>query len=175
MSRKLYSGRLVDVSFDGEICEHSGVCVRGLPEVFNVNERPWINPDGAWSPEGAQLLIDVVGRCPSGALKIERPEQLPRVEEDSVVVTDNPARHRYEVRLDGELAGFAVYTLSEGLITFTHTEIDPAFEGRGAGSALVRAALDDVRAKGERKVLPLCPFVKGWIRRHPGYDELLYR
>ncbi|HBX81344.1 MAG TPA: hypothetical protein DEH05_09555, partial [Propionibacteriaceae bacterium] len=44
MSRKLYSGRLVDVSFDGEICEHSGVCVRGLPEVFNVNERPWINP-----------------------------------------------------------------------------------------------------------------------------------
>ena len=175
MTRKLYTGRLVDVSFDGALCIHSGNCVRGIPEVFDTAKRPWIQPDGAWTPEAADLLIEVVGRCPSGALRIERPEQQPRVEDEAVAVTDNPEAGRYEVRLDGQLAGFAEYALSDGLITFTHTEIDPAFEGRGAGSALVRAALDDVRAKGERKVLPLCPFVKGWIARHPDYDDLLYR
>ena len=72
------------------------------------------------------------------------------------------------------LAGFADYMLTDGLITFTHTEIDPAYEGQGLGSQLVRAALDDVRTTGERTVLPLCPFVKAWIQRHPDYMDLLY-
>lgn len=175
MTRKLYTGRHVDVSFDREVCTHAAECVRGLPEVFDTKKRPWIEPDAAWSPEAQDLLIEVVGRCPSGALHIERPVQQPRVEDESVTVTDNAAASRYEVHLDGDLAGFAVYALADGLITFTHTEIDPAFEGRGAGSALVRAALDDVRAKAERKVLPLCPFVKGWILRHPDYKDVLYR
>lgn len=89
-------------------------------------------------------------------------------------ITHNPEKNRYEAHLDGELAGFADYMLSEGLITFTHTEIDPKFEGRGAGSALVRFALDDVRATGERKVLPLCPFVKAWILKHDDYRDLVY-
>lgn len=85
-----------------------------------------------------------------------------------------PDLNRYEVLLDGELAGFADYILTDGLITFTHTEIDPKFEGRGAGSALVRVALDDVRATGDAKVLPICPFVKAWILKHPEYHDLLY-
>lgn len=83
-------------------------------------------------------------------------------------------KNRYEASLDGELAGFADYILTDGLITFTHTEIDPKFEGKGVGSALVRFALDDVRARGERKVLPICPFVKAWIGKHPDYHGLLY-
>lgn len=175
MTRKLYTSRQVDVSFDGEVCTHAGECVRGMPEVFDVSARPWINPEAAWTPEAADLLIEVVGRCPSGALQIERPEQKPPVTASETEVSHNVEKHRYEVRLSGELAGFVDYQLSDGLITFTHTEIDPVFEGRGAGSVLVRWALDDVRTTGERKVLPLCPFVKGWILRHPDYKDLLYR
>lgn len=57
---------------------------------------------------------------------------------------------------------------------FTHTEVDPAFEGRGIGGALARHALDAVRAAGTRRVLPICPFIKGWIGKHPDYVELLY-
>ena len=83
-------------------------------------------------------------------------------------------KNRYEASLDGELAGFADYILTDGLITFTHTEIDPKFEGKGVGSALIRFALDDVRARGERKVLPICPFVKAWIGKHPDYHGLFY-
>lgn len=89
-------------------------------------------------------------------------------------VVDVPDQRRYEIRADGEVAGFAEYILTEDLITFTHTEIDPAHEGRGLGGALVRGALDDVRSRG-LDVLPLCPFVKGWIQRHPDYTDLVYR
>ena len=91
-----------------------------------------------------------------------------------IEVENNPARHRYEAQVDGRVAGFSQYQLTEELIVFTHTEVDPEFEGQGVGSALVQGALDDVRALGLRKVLPLCPFVKAWIGRHPDYWDLVY-
>ena len=90
-----------------------------------------------------------------------------------IEVVDNPREHRYEARMGGELAGFAAYELTSGVITFTHTEVDDAFEGKGVGSVLVRGALDAVRAGGVRKVRPLCPFVKAYIGRHPDYQDLL--
>jgi uncharacterized Fe-S cluster protein YjdI len=68
--RKTYSGPLVDVSFDGEICRHAAECIRGMPSVFDTSARPWIDPRNATTPEEAELLRQVVGRCPSGALEI---------------------------------------------------------------------------------------------------------
>lgn len=91
-----------------------------------------------------------------------------------VQVSNNADEHRYEGRLDGTLAGFAEYQLTDKLIVFTHTEVDPAYEGKGVGSAIARFALDDVRAQGTREVLPLCPFIKGWIARHRDYVPLVY-
>lgn len=91
-----------------------------------------------------------------------------------VATSHAPDQSRYEAHLDGQLAGFAEYQLAEGIIVFTHTEVDEAFEGKGVGSALARAALDDVRAGGERKVIATCPFIKGWIDKHPDYADLLY-
>jgi predicted GNAT family acetyltransferase len=89
-----------------------------------------------------------------------------------VEVKDNPELHRYEIRLDGEVAGFATYRLRDGVVVFRHTEIDPAYEGHGLGSRLARAALDDVRASG-RSVVPVCPFIKSYIDRHPEYQDLV--
>ena len=91
-----------------------------------------------------------------------------------VATSHNPQQTRYEARIDGELAGFAEYHLTDRLVVFTHTEVDERFEGRGVGSALARYALDDVRADGSRQVLPLCPFIKGWIGKHPDYQDLVY-
>lgn len=91
-----------------------------------------------------------------------------------LVVVDVPDRHRYEATADGDLAGFAEYTTTSEMVVFTHTEVLPAHEGEGVGSALVRYALDDVRARGLR-ALAVCPFVLGWIRRHPEYADLEYR
>ena len=92
---------------------------------------------------------------------------------DDIVVSNNPDLLRYEARLGGELAGFAAYRLEDGRITCTHTEVDGAFEGKGIGSALARGALDVVRATGGLTVLPLCPFIKGWIGKHEDYQDLL--
>jgi uncharacterized Fe-S cluster protein YjdI len=67
MTRKQYPGADVTVSFDPEVCQHSGECVRGLPAVFEAGRSPWILPDAA----AADDVITQVGRCPSGALRIE--------------------------------------------------------------------------------------------------------
>jgi len=92
-----------------------------------------------------------------------------------VVVTDNPEQNRYEARVDGELAGVSEYHLTRSSIVFTHTEVDPAYKGHGVASAIARFALDDVRAKGERDVVPVCPFIHGWIDDHPEYADLVRR
>ena len=93
---------------------------------------------------------------------------------EQVEVTRNEDEHRWEARVGGELAGFAAYQLTDELVVFTHTEVDPAFEGKGVGGALARSALDEVAAEGTRKVMPLCPFIKAWIQRHPAYVPLVY-
>jgi uncharacterized Fe-S cluster protein YjdI len=70
MTTKIYHGPLVDVSDERELCIHSAVCLNGMHDVFNIEQRPWINPEHATTPELADQLREVVGRCPSGALKI---------------------------------------------------------------------------------------------------------
>ena len=89
-------------------------------------------------------------------------------------VNDNVAAHRFEARVDGTLAGFAEYQLTDELMVFTHTEVEPAFEGQGVGSAMARFALDQLRRDGTRKALPVCPFIKVWIERHPDYLDITY-
>jgi len=87
-------------------------------------------------------------------------------------VTDAAEQHRYEIRLGGELAGFAVYHRRGGKAYFVHTEIEPAFEGKGLGSTLAKEMLDAERTLGE-PVVPLCPFVRGYIDRHPAYADIV--
>ena len=79
---------------------------------------------------------------------------------------------RFEIRVDGETAGFAAYHRRPGVIAFTHTEIDPRFEGHGLASQLIKTALSEARAEGAA-VLPFCPFVRGYIAGHPDYLDLV--
>ncbi len=92
----------------------------------------------------------------------------------TTTVVDVPDRQRYEIVRDGTTLGYAAYQKTDQLIIFTHTEIDPSVEGQGIGGRLVRGALDDVRGLG-LAVLPICPFVHGWMVRHPEYADLDYR
>ncbi|NUU23618.1 MAG: N-acetyltransferase [Streptomycetaceae bacterium] len=90
-------------------------------------------------------------------------------------VVDNPEKSRFEVFTGpggDELAGFAEYFLHGDEIAFIHTEVDPAFEGQGLGSQLARGALDAARERG-LGVLPYCPFIRAWIRKHPEYTDLV--
>ena len=89
-----------------------------------------------------------------------------------VQVTDNPATHRFEIRADGELAGFTLYRPAETRYTFVHTEIDPRFEGHGLASKLISQVLDTMRERG-LSVLPHCPFVRAYIETHHEYLDLV--
>lgn len=97
------------------------------------------------------------------------------VEQQPSVVRDDEAG-RFEARLGADLAGYAEFA-HEGspgapVWRFTHTVVDPRFEGRGVGSLLVRSVLAEARTCGAA-VLPQCPFVRSYLERHPDQVDLV--
>jgi len=90
-----------------------------------------------------------------------------------VAVVHRPDERRYELLLAGKTVGELVYRdRGGGVLAFLHTEVDPTVQRRGLGSTLVAAALDDARDRGFR-VVPICPFVDAYVRRHPEHADLL--
>ena len=89
-----------------------------------------------------------------------------------MTVRDNPDEQRYEALVDGELAGSLYYRGREDTLVLIHTQVEEAFEGQGVGSRLVAGALDDIRARGLR-IVPICRFVRGYLERHPEYEDLI--
>jgi len=90
----------------------------------------------------------------------------------AIATVDRPDQRRYELTVDGEVAGWVTYRLHEPRVTFIHTEVLPAFAGRGLAQRLAADVLDDARARGLR-VRPLCPYIARYIREHPAYQDLL--
>jgi len=82
------------------------------------------------------------------------------------------ARHRYHAEIDGHEARILFAPAGDRTLDFQHTQVAPELRGRGIADALVRQALDDVRARGER-IIATCPFVKSFLARHPEYQDLL--
>jgi predicted GNAT family acetyltransferase len=87
-------------------------------------------------------------------------------------VRDNPDAHRFDLFVDGEVAGFAAYRLRPGHIVLTHTEVASAYEGKGLAGRLAAGALDAARERGLR-VVPQCPYIARYIQRHPDYADLV--
>lgn len=81
--RKVYRGTDVEVSFDLDLCIHIGECLRGQSAVFKLNRRPWVLPDQA----SADVVADVVLRCPSGALQFRRRDGGPQETHEGTTVT----------------------------------------------------------------------------------------
>jgi uncharacterized protein len=155
-----------------------GQIFRGTREIFaHLQERdPWRfaaahrqryadHQDARESDTTGQLLEYFRG---SGDLESFEPQATP----DDATVLDVPQAHRYELLLDGSRIGLLAYRRRDNRVAFTHTEIRPACEGRGFGSRLAAAALDDARRQG-LVVVPLCPFIAAYIDRHPEYRDLV--
>jgi uncharacterized protein len=96
----------------------------------------------------------------------------PAHEADVPVVTDNAAQSRFEIHVGGERAGLVQYHLQEGALALIHTEVGDEFQGLGLASKLARSVLDSARERG-LAVLPYCPYIAGWIRKHPDYRDLV--
>ena len=105
-------------------------------------------------------------------LRVEGSTQVGAGDASDAVVVDNFERQRYEIMLGGEVVGTLDYRRHGGGVELTHTEIDQAFEGRGLASRLAAAALEDARARST-PVVVTCPFVTGFLERHPVYADVL--
>ena len=86
-------------------------------------------------------------------------------------VRDNPERKRFELETPAGTA-YSEYNLVGALLTIKHTEVPEELEGQGIGSRLARGVLEQARARG-LKVVARCPFVSGYMQRHPEFDDLL--
>jgi predicted GNAT family acetyltransferase/glutaredoxin len=155
-----------------------GRIFRGTRAIFgHLQERePWRfaaahrrryadHQDARESDATGQLLRYFKG---AGDLESAEPQAIPG---DTTVVNVPPA-HRYELLLDGRRIGLLAYRQRQNRIAFTHTEVSPGCEGRGFGSRLAAGALDDARRQG-LVVIPICPFIAGFIQRHPEYRDLV--
>jgi hypothetical protein len=87
-------------------------------------------------------------------------------------IRDNPDRRRYELLLDGEVAGVAAYRVRDGVTVITHSEVEPAFRGRGLGSELARQTLDLLKSQ-QARVITACPFFAKYVAEHRDYDDIL--
>ena len=88
-----------------------------------------------------------------------------------VKVLLNTEAHRFEVNVSG-IQAFLQFSMSGNSIVFTHTEVPREIEGRGIGSSLAKAGLDYARGEG-LTVVPRCPFVEDYIRKHPEQLEIV--
>ncbi len=86
---------------------------------------------------------------------------------------DNKENKRYEFRLEGGIP-FIDYILTRNKIYLTHTEVPAELEGKGIGSKLIRAALEDIDRR-DLTLIPLCPFVAGYLKKHPEWKRLVLK
>jgi len=89
-----------------------------------------------------------------------------------IVVTDTPERQRFEAELDGTLAGVLEYVVKRDRIALIHTEVLPAYEGRGVASRLTRFALDEARRR-QLMVIAICPYVRRYLETHPSDMDIV--
>jgi len=95
------------------------------------------------------------------------PDSAPRY-----AIRNNEEKNRFEADLGDGSVAIAQYDLRNGKIIFTHTEVPPAWEGRGVGSALIRSALRAARERG-LKVVPICRFFAAYMKKHVEEQDLL--
>lgn len=92
--------------------------------------------------------------------------------DESVRIWDDKENSRYVLEVDGRHAGLADYHIRGGRHFFVHTEVGDAYTGRGLGTRLVKAALDDVKSSGGA-VVPICPLFAAYVKRHPEYEDMV--
>ncbi|WP_114391035.1 GNAT family N-acetyltransferase [Notoacmeibacter marinus] len=95
---------------------------------------------------------------------------------DTIEITreEGETKGRYVARVDGHEAEMTYSRLGDTSIIIDHTGVPDALRGQGVGETLVKRGVDDARAEG-RTIIPLCPFAKAQIARHPDWQDVLKR
>lgn len=91
---------------------------------------------------------------------------------DNLEVKNNEELYQFEAEIDGEKALIGYRLEDDETFNLLHTEVPEKFEGKGVGSALVKQTLEQIKDAG-KKIIPSCPFVAAYIKRHSEYQELV--
>ncbi|RYD72793.1 MAG: N-acetyltransferase [Sphingobacteriales bacterium] len=94
-----------------------------------------------------------------------------RTEFENIILYNNEDENRFEMSFENTTS-FIEYKIEGNVISLLHTEVDASLEGRGAGTAIVEKTLKHIDAAG-MQLLPLCPFVAAYIKRHPGWGKIV--
>ena len=95
-----------------------------------------------------------------------------QIDPATLEVRNNPERRRFEIEVNGRFAVAEYMIVNNERIIFTHTEVHPELEGNGLASVLAKHAFAHARAH-HYKIMPLCPYMAGYMKRHPEYHDLL--
>ncbi|WP_235775512.1 MULTISPECIES: GNAT family N-acetyltransferase [Paenibacillus] len=172
ITQKLYYGKGITVTFDSEKCIHSGVCVKGLPEVFNLQKRPWVNPDA----DSAEAISRHIDKCPSGALQYNLLDDVQFEQESGLTmhIEHDTAGRRFLISDEGSMAAEMTYVVSSPkLYIIDHTFVENKYRGQGLGDLLVQAIVEYAR-ENEIKLMPLCPFAKGRLQQNSEFGDVLH-
>lgn len=85
---------------------------------------------------------------------------------------EDESKGRYHVIVDGHTAEMTYSRAGETMIIIDHTSVPDGLRGKGVGVALVQRGVEDARAEG-KKILPLCPYAKAQIEKHPEWQDVL--
>ncbi len=164
MSSLEYNNGEISILWQPSICQHSGVCVRMLPQVYKPKERPWIKIENASTEE----LKEQIAACPSGALSIR--EEAPI----SIEQVDNGKQGTYTLMSGDTKIGLLDYVWSgEDMFIISHTEVIGRHEGKRYGTSLVLAAVAYAREHA-KKIMPLCPFAKSKFDSDHSLHDVLF-
>lgn len=93
------------------------------------------------------------------------------MDKESLIVTQNIEKNRFEIQIE-EAFAIAEYMITGGKLALTHTEVPVAFEGNGIGGVLAKYAFQYAK-DNDLKVLPLCPYMSAYVKRHPEVREVV--
>jgi predicted GNAT family acetyltransferase len=91
---------------------------------------------------------------------------------EKMEVKFNEELSQFEMDFDGKKALVGFKKETDGTLNLVHTEVPPEFEGKGVGSQLVKQTLEQIKTTN-KKIIPSCPFVAAYIKRHPEYESLV--
>ena len=142
---RLYENDTISVFWDSDKCRHAKECVNGSPDTFDIQRKPWINIDIAPMAE----IWQTVSKCPSGALSITYNHDI------QVVFDGDNCR---SVALDGDHEiGECDYRDTGDAWTIYHTEVDPAYGGKGIAKRLVYSIVQEAEHR-KVSVIPTCSY-----------------
>ena len=90
---------------------------------------------------------------------------------ENIALYDNREEKRFEMPFENTVS-FIEYEKDGNIISLLHTEVDESLEGQGAGTAIVEKVLRQIEKEG-MQLIPLCPFVVAYIKRHPEWERII--